>query len=120
MTALIMIAAITLAVALAVTLTVIALAAVVMFVVTVAAWVWVPIASARYERLLRNRYDPLPPSQTYGHRHAAPQPDPSGVETDWYWTAAREASAVAELPPTLPMPTVDLAQWGAHEYGGAR
>lgn len=118
MTAFIMIAAVTLAVALALTLAVVVLLGAVAVVVTVAAWVWVPVASARYERLLKGRYDPLPPSRTYGHRHAAPQPDPAAVENDWYWNDARDATTVIELAPTAPMP--DLSQWGTHEVGGVR
>lgn len=110
MNPLLMIGAVTLAGALVLVLAVALLLALCAACGAAAAWAWTPVAARRYERVLRRRYEQLPPSQTYGHRHAAPQPDPSGVEADWYWTAARDASAVAELPPTVPMPTLGGAR----------
>lgn len=76
------------------------------------AWGWTPVAASMYERRLKRRdaalvrLGMLPPPPSAHRRHAAPQLDPAGVETDWYWDAARDASAVAELPPTQPMPVI--------------
>lgn len=53
-----------------------------------------------YEAARRARYGPT--STGAAGRHSAPVPD------------------VPKLPPTLPMPTVDLAAWGVHEAGGVR
>lgn len=83
------------------------------------AWGWTPVAAARYERRLRSRYEPLPPSQTSGRRHGRPQLDPAAVDSDAYWTAAREASAVAELPPTLVMPVMPVVRESARNWAAA-
>ena len=106
MTPILLVAALSLAVAAVLTLAIVLLLALVAACTAAAAWVWTPVAAHRYERVLRDRYEKLPPSQAYGHRHAAPPLAPAGVETDWYWAAARDASAVAELPPTQPMPVI--------------
>lgn len=69
---------------------------------------WTPVAAALYERRQRRSLAALnlPPSQTLGHRHARPQPDPAAVDADEYWAEARAAAAVAELAPTVPMPAI--------------
>lgn len=104
----------------ALALAVVLLLALCALVAAVCAWAYVGVASWRYERLLAARYEPLPPSRKLGHRHACPQLDPAAVDADEYWTAAREASAMAELSPTLLMPPLDLSEVRIGEYGGAR
>lgn len=41
----------------------------------------------------------------------------------WRWRRSAPPSTARHrgpLPPTMPMPTVDLSQWRAYEYGGQR